>query len=106
MERFGTRRGEFTEMRSARARSISRRRKRRGKLARQPLVVLTGGALVAAASMALSIGALSGVDLAAAAVGKAQSVADLLARRSPGERVAAELIKTKHKYSAVLAERG
>lgn len=58
-----------------------------------------------AALEAVSTASLSGVDLVAAAAARAQSVADLLARRSPGERTAAQLTKTKHKYSAVLAER-
>ena len=58
-----------------------------------------------AVSAAVAVASFSGVDLAAAAAEKVQSVADLLAQRSPGERTGTQLTKTKHKYSAVLAER-
>lgn len=79
--------------------------RRRSRRKRRQLMFVSGGALVAAVTTAMSIASLSGIDVAAAAAQKARSIADLLAQRSPGERTAAILTKTKHKYSAVLAER-
>jgi hypothetical protein len=58
-----------------------------------------GAALTIALSTALSLASFSGVDLASAAVERAKSLADLMSRRSPGERTQGELIKTKHKVA-------
>src|SRR5689334_11472297 len=93
-------------MSNARVRKVRRMTRFRAKRTRQRLAVVGSAALVLAVTEAISTASLNGVDLAAAAVTRAQSVADLLAQRSPGERTAAQLTKTKHKYSRVLAERG
>ena len=47
----------------------------------------------------------AGVDVAAAAISKAQSFLELMHRRSPGVRTQAHLTKIKHKQHRVLAER-
>jgi hypothetical protein len=74
--------------------------------ARQGRVYLAGGAaLTIAVSTALSFASFSGVDLANAAVTRAQSFLDLMQKRSPGKRTEAQLIKTKHKSFHVLADR-
>ena len=78
-----------------------RRSRRRGGIA-----LLGSGALAAALASAWTVASLNNVDIAAAAVTKAQSIADLMSRRSPGARTQAILNKTKHKrHYAVLAER-
>src|SRR6478672_2056316 len=92
-------------MSNARVRKVRRMTRFRAKRTPQRLAVVGSAALVLAVTEAISTASLNGVDLAAAAVTRAQSVADLLAQRSPGERTAAQLTKTKHKYSRVLAER-
>ena len=98
------RRGD-ERMNSARARHVRRVMRRRRRRARRSLMLVSSGALAAAVTTAISVASLSGIDVAAAAADKARSIADLFAQRSPGERTAAVLTKTKHKYSAVLAER-
>ena len=90
-------------MNGARARR-SRRAARRWLRRRQGVVVVGSGAFATAVATAISIASFSGIDVVAAAAQKAQSVADLLAQRSPGERTAAQLTKTKHKKYVVLAE--
>jgi hypothetical protein len=60
------------------------------------------GALVVAIGSAIGIAGLTGTDLIGAATARAASLSDLLDQRSPGERTAAQLTKTKHR---VLAER-
>jgi len=94
-------------MPGTRSRNIiaAHKQRRRGRRQRHRLLLVSSGALALAGSYALSLATFSGVDLAGAAVARAQSLADLLARRSPGARTAAHLIKTKHKHFAVLAER-
>jgi hypothetical protein len=92
-------------MTGVRVRNIRSRQGRRARRAKQRLILAGGGGLAAAIAATLSIASFSGVDVAGAAVARAQSLADLLARRSPGERTAAHLIKTKHKHFAVLAAR-
>lgn len=52
-------------------------------------LALTGGGL-------WTIGAVTGNDMVEAAVTKAQSIADLIAHRSPGARTEGQLTKTKH----------
>ena len=73
--------------RNARARRQSRRR-RSLVLAALVSVALGGGGV-------LSLNALTGAGVVHAAVAQAQSLADLLNQRSPGERTAAQLTKTK-----------
>jgi PEP-CTERM motif len=77
------------------------RRTRAGRRARRrPLLFAGGAALTVALTTALSLASFSGVDLAQAAVERAKSLAELMNRRSPGERTQGELIKTKHKAVA------
>lgn len=58
-----------------------------------------------AIASALSIANFAGVDVAAAAVSKAQSFVDLMHRRSPGARTEAQLTKIKRPHHRVLTER-
>jgi hypothetical protein len=51
---------------------------------------------------AFSLASLAGVDLADAAVSRAESLIDLLDQRSPGARTEGQLTKTKHKKEAVV----
>jgi hypothetical protein len=92
-------------MSGAVARKIRSGHGHRARRAKRRLLLAGGGGLAAAVAATLSIASFSGVDVAGAAVARAQSLADLLARRSPGERTSAHLIKTKHKHFAVLADR-
>jgi hypothetical protein len=82
-----------------------RKRSRRNSKRRRPLLIASGSAIAAALASALSIANFTGVDLANAAVERAKSLVDLMNRRSPGERVKGELIKTKGKHFKVLAEK-
>jgi hypothetical protein len=50
--------------------------------------------------LAWSIAANPATDMVAAAVSQAQDLAELLSQRSPGDRTAAELTKTKHARTA------
>jgi hypothetical protein len=77
----------------------------RRRTERRRLLVASGGALSLAVASALSIANFAGVDVAAAAVSKAQSFLDLMHRRSPGARTQAQLTKIRHKHHRVLAER-
>ena len=61
--------------------------------------------LTLALGTAFSVASFSGVDFAAAAVERAKSFMDIMNGRSPGERVAGVLTKTKHRHFRVLAER-
>ena len=90
-------------MTSARLRRTSKRLRRRRRRATQP-VLFAGGGLALALAAALSLASFSDVDLVGAAAAKAQSIADILRQRSPGERTEARLTKTKRRYQ-VLAER-
>lgn len=92
-------------MPGARSRKIRTGHQRRPRHDRRHFVLVGSGALALALTSALSIASFNGVDVAGAAVARAQSIADLLARRSPGQRTEAHLTKTKHKHFAVLAER-
>ena len=91
-------------MPGARSRKLRSGHKRRARRARRHFVLVGTAAVALALTSALSIATLSGIDVAGAAVARAQSIADLLARRSPGERTEAHLVKTKHKHFAVLAD--
>ena len=57
---------------------------------------VAGLCLVTAVPLSLSITDFSTGDVLEAAVSKVQSLADMLGKRSPGERTAAQLTKTKH----------
>jgi hypothetical protein len=78
-------------IRRSRAAQAAQQRRRRRLVALMALfaVCLTGGGV-------WTIGALTGNDMVEAAVTKAQSLADLIAQRSPGTRTAGQLTKTKH----------
>ena len=78
---------------------------RRRRRSRRPLIFASGAGLALALTTAFSVATFSGVDIAGAAVARAESIADLLAKRSPGTRTEAHLNKTKHKHYRVLAER-
>lgn len=81
------------------ARAIRRSRRTRAALATRRRRVAAIAALFAvslAGAGTWSIGALTGADMVQAAVTQAQSLSDLLAQRSPGERTEALLTKTKH----------
>lgn len=84
--------GAIERSRSARA-AMRRRRQRRFILLACASILLGGGT-------ALSIAGFDPNDAVEAAVGQTQSLADLLSGRSPGNRTAAELTKTKHAKSA------
>jgi hypothetical protein len=63
--------------------------------------VLAGaGAFAFALGTATTVASFTGTDLAGAAASRAQSLMDLIGKRSPGERTAAQLTKTKHKPMA------
>lgn len=81
------------------------RRKRRSiveKRRRNRQLLAAAGALLFAAGTATTVASFTGTDLAGAAVVRAQSLVDLIAKRSPGGRTEAQLTKTKHH---ALAER-
>lgn len=72
---------------------------------RRRSILFTGAAALSIAlGTAVGVASLTGVDLAGAAAVQAQSLADLLKARSPGERMQGQLSNTKHK-PLVLAER-
>jgi PEP-CTERM motif len=76
--------------RSRRLRAAQQRRRRRSAALIAILAVaLTGGGV-------WTIGAATGNDMVEAAVTRAQSLADLIAHRSPGARTEGQLTKTKH----------
>jgi len=89
----------------ARASGAVKTRGRRSRRRQRSVLLAGGGALGVALAAILSIASVNGVDVAAAAVTRAQSLVDLMNRRSPGERTEAHLNKTKHKHARVLAER-
>ena len=74
--------------RAARRALRSRRRRRAAAVA--------GLCLLTAVPLSLSFTDLSAGDVLEAAVSKAQSLTDMLGKRSPGERTSAQLTKTKH----------
>ena len=74
--------------RNARAGRSSRRRR--------SLTIAAGVALALAGGGVLSLDAFGGGNVVHAAVAQAQSLADLINQRSPGERTSAQLTKTKH----------
>ncbi|MBW0007085.1 MAG: PEPxxWA-CTERM sorting domain-containing protein [Sphingomonas sp.] len=79
--------------------AIRRSRMTREKLRatrRRRAVAVAALCLATAAPLSLSFADFRTGDVLEAAVSKAQSLADMLGKRSPGERTAAELTKTKH----------
>lgn len=76
-------------------------RKRR----RRSLGVALGIPLGAATGFAIWVASANGVDLAQAASRHAQDLLQLLDRRSPGARTAAQLTKTKHAQHARVSDR-
>jgi len=81
------------------ARAIRRSRRTRAALVARRRRLAAVAALLAvslAGAGTWSIGALTGTDMVEAAVTQAQSLGDLLGRRSPGERTEALLTKSKH----------
>lgn len=76
----------------ARSRGMRRAMHRR----RRRLVLAACLATAAGAPFSLSLVGVSGNDMVHAAVNGASSLADLFDKRSPGERTAAQLTKTKH----------
>lgn len=59
--------------------------------------------MVAAITLSFSMLGVTGNDLASAAAAQAKSLSELLNGRSPGERTAAQLTKTKHSKRRVFA---
>lgn len=79
--------------------AISRSRAARRALRRRRHRTVTALAclcLATAVPLTLSFADFTASDVLEAAVAKAQSLSDLLDKRSPGERTAAQLTKTKH----------
>jgi PEP-CTERM motif len=66
-------------------------------------MLATGACMAAAVTLSFSLMGVTGNDLAQAAAAQAQSLSDLLNGRSPGERTAAQLTKTKHSKQRVFA---
>ncbi len=92
-------------MTSAPEGKIGIKRRNRPRRGRRPVLLAGGAGLALALTSAFSIASFTGVDIAGAAVARAESLADLLSKRSPGTRTEAHLNKTKHKHYRVLAER-
>jgi hypothetical protein len=72
---------------------------------RRRALVAAGGAFAVALSTAVSLASFTGVDLAGAAVQRAQSFLELMHQRSPGKRTEAHLTKFRRAQHHVLAER-
>lgn len=87
----------------ARAIARSRRARRAMQTRRRRLALAAGACIAAAVPLSFSLLGVGANDLADAAVTQAKSLSDLLDGRSPGERTAAQLTKTKHKRSAASA---
>jgi len=87
----------------ARAIARSRRARRAMQTRRRRLALAAGACIAAAVPLSFSLLGVSANDLADAAVTQAKSLSDLLDGRSPGERTAAQLTKTKHKRSSASA---
>jgi PEP-CTERM motif len=78
--------------------AIARSRRMRAAMRRRRQRLALAACLAAAAGVPLSLSfvGVTGNDVVHAAVSGANSVADLFDKRSPGERTAAQLTKTKH----------
>src|SRR6201989_349180 len=68
---------------------------------RRMAAVIAGLCLATVLPLSLSFADFTAGDVVQAAVAKAQSLVDMLDKRSPGERTAAKLTKTKHKQIAL-----
>ena len=82
------------------------RRRRRRAVQRQRSRRILGGAaaLAFALASALGVASFTGTDLAGAAAPRAQSLMELLDKRSPGQRTEGQLTKTKS-HQRMLADR-
>ena len=78
--------------------AVARSRRMRRAMHRRRQRLALAGCLAAAAGVPLSLSlvGVTGNDVVHAAVSGANSLADLLGKRSPGERTTAQLTKTKH----------
>lgn len=86
------------------SRAIRRSRAFRARIERRrrrSITLATTLSLSVALGGAFSLASFAGVDLADAAVSRAESLIDLMDQRSPGARTEGELTKTKHKKEAV-----
>ena len=85
--------------------AIARSRSMRGALRRRRRRLVLAACLVTAAGVPLSLSlvGVTGSDVVHAAANGASSLADLFDKRSPGERTAAQLTKTKHAKRAISA---
>lgn len=81
-------------------RSQAARRAMRAQRRRAGIVV-TALCLGTAVPVSLTFADSGGSDMLEAAVSKAQGLVDMLNQRSPGQRIAAQLTKTKHKQMAL-----
>ena len=63
---------------------------------RRTAAIIAGLCLATAVPLSLSFADFTAGDMVQAAVAKAQSLVDLLDKRSPGQRTAAQLTKIKH----------
>ena len=85
-----------TEANISRAIARSRRARRTLQSRRRRAALAAGALLLAAVPLSFSLVGVTSNDLVQAAVSGANSLSDLLNRRSPGQRTAAQLTKTKH----------
>ena len=88
----------------ARTRRLSKGHRRRSRRQPRPLLLAGGGGVALAVAISFFLSAFTNIDVVGAAAAQAQSIADIMRQRSPGERTEAQLMKTKGKYQ-VLAER-
>jgi len=90
---MNTARAEFYEERLIR--HLRRRRRRVVQRQRRRRMLGSAAAVAIALTCALGVASFTGTDLAGAAATRAQSLMDLLAKRSPGQRTESQLTKTK-----------
>lgn len=83
----------------------SRRSRKAFQRRRRHLLFVVSTAVAAALPLSLSVLGVTGSDVVHAASSGAQNLADLLAQRSPGERTAATLTKTKKAQHALVRSR-
>jgi hypothetical protein len=75
-------------------------RARQQKRRRRSVLLAAGAALAVAVGFEFSVASFGGMSVAEAAANQAKSLMSLIDQRSPGERTAGELIKTKRKALA------
>jgi hypothetical protein len=85
--------------------AIARSRSMRGAMRRRRRRLVLAACLATAAGVPLSLSlvGVTGSDVVHAAANGASSLADLFDKRSPGDRTAAQLTKTKHAKRAISA---